>query len=549
MGNTGPLRIFRPKGPREWLSIDHSGPYPLSEKENKYITSIVDRWSGKVFCKSVKAIDAKTTALTIVESCLEWGVPKKLLSDRGSDFLSHLCLNVCKVLSIKKLNTTAYYPQTNGAAERFHYELKLGFKQFTLEKPLGFGLGTIGPWCWDDFVVAIRSAHNNKWSRRCGMTPNEAFFGFFTRSIGDSNFEKMLEKDRSKDYKEVVKKMQVMQAIVFEISKLRLEEYDRKRKLYYDKNHRTVNFEIGDIVQFYVGSTYPGNAVVKRFNQIAWICPLVITSIWPDGTAKIRGSRLPDGEIVNWSKLRLYVFSDVKVEAAFLSEWFDDEDADIHQVRSGFDDATIANLERQLSQQLQNSDVNMRNVDGSTRLSMDSTLLRGHDGFNNYTLSSRRSPSLLLQHPLARTSRSGDISMRSLPESRIGPFAQLRHAADDTEQRDDIVQSALTAHALAEHDRITEAAVAVKLDSTAPSGLVAEQDGRTVVEEMDLEDPLGMIAESEELTVGDRDSIVALETEVETASQAPSHTAADIAEIDHQSIAQAMASQFTDADL
>ena len=47
-----------------------------------------------------------------------FGVPEALLSDRGTNLLSHLMLDVCKLVGIKKLNTTAYHP--HGMVERFN---------------------------------------------------------------------------------------------------------------------------------------------------------------------------------------------------------------------------------------------------------------------------------------------------------------------------------------------------------------------------------------------------------------------------------------------
>ena len=53
-----------------------------------------------------------------------FGVPEALLSDRGTNLLSHLTKNLCELLGIKKLNTTAYHPQCNGMFERFNTTLK-----------------------------------------------------------------------------------------------------------------------------------------------------------------------------------------------------------------------------------------------------------------------------------------------------------------------------------------------------------------------------------------------------------------------------------------
>ena len=68
------------------------------------------------------------TTLTIAKLLVEQvishhGVPVELLSDRGSAFLSHLMKEVCQLLGIHRVNTTAYHPQTDGLVERFNRTL------------------------------------------------------------------------------------------------------------------------------------------------------------------------------------------------------------------------------------------------------------------------------------------------------------------------------------------------------------------------------------------------------------------------------------------
>lgn len=70
---------------------------------------------------------ANQTALTIAWSLLnislagaEYRVSRELLSDCGANFLSLLIQEVCKVMGISKVNTTAYYPQGDGLVERFN---------------------------------------------------------------------------------------------------------------------------------------------------------------------------------------------------------------------------------------------------------------------------------------------------------------------------------------------------------------------------------------------------------------------------------------------
>ena len=52
------------------------------------------------------------------------GVPKELLSDRGANLLSNLMIDICKLTGMKKINTTAYHPQTDGFVENFNCMLR-----------------------------------------------------------------------------------------------------------------------------------------------------------------------------------------------------------------------------------------------------------------------------------------------------------------------------------------------------------------------------------------------------------------------------------------
>lgn len=51
------------------------------------------------------------------------GVPSEVLSDRGRAFLSGLMQEVERLLGFKKVNTTAYHPQTDGLVERYNRTL------------------------------------------------------------------------------------------------------------------------------------------------------------------------------------------------------------------------------------------------------------------------------------------------------------------------------------------------------------------------------------------------------------------------------------------
>jgi len=59
----------------------------------------------------------------VTKIVLEHGIPEKILTDQGTNFLSDIFKNTCRLLKIDKVQTTAYYPESNGALERSHRTL------------------------------------------------------------------------------------------------------------------------------------------------------------------------------------------------------------------------------------------------------------------------------------------------------------------------------------------------------------------------------------------------------------------------------------------
>lgn len=50
------------------------------------------------------------------------GIPEELLSDRGTNFLSSLIQEICRMLDVK-INMSGYHPQTDGLVEKFNSTL------------------------------------------------------------------------------------------------------------------------------------------------------------------------------------------------------------------------------------------------------------------------------------------------------------------------------------------------------------------------------------------------------------------------------------------
>ncbi|XP_069995401.1 uncharacterized protein [Penaeus vannamei] len=122
--------------PFERVAVDIVGPiHPRASDGCKYILTLVDfstRWPEAV---PLRNIDAVTVAEAMVEIFCRIGIPRQVLSDRGTQFTSAMMEEVLRLLSIKGLKTTPYHPMCNGLCERFNGTLKKMLKRMAAEQP------------------------------------------------------------------------------------------------------------------------------------------------------------------------------------------------------------------------------------------------------------------------------------------------------------------------------------------------------------------------------------------------------------------------------
>ena len=98
---------------------------PMTARGNKYVVMFQDLFTKWPMVYPTPGQKAVQVACLLVEKIIPFfGVPEALLSDRGTNMLSHLMKDICELLGIKKLNTTAYYLECDGAVERFNRTLK-----------------------------------------------------------------------------------------------------------------------------------------------------------------------------------------------------------------------------------------------------------------------------------------------------------------------------------------------------------------------------------------------------------------------------------------
>jgi len=92
------------------VAVDVLGPFPPSHKGNRYIVVFSDYLTRWVEAFPVPSVEATVIARLLIDEIIaRHGAPRVLLSDRGTNFLSKIVSEVCKIFQIHKVNTSSYH--------------------------------------------------------------------------------------------------------------------------------------------------------------------------------------------------------------------------------------------------------------------------------------------------------------------------------------------------------------------------------------------------------------------------------------------------------
>ena len=156
--------------PFQQVSIDFITDLPESNGYDS-IMVVVDHGltKGVIFIPCNKTIDAPGTAQLYYEHVYRrFGLPTKIISDRGPQFKSAFTAELGRLLGITLNISTAYHPQTDGSTERVNQELELYLRIFIEDQP--------GDWA--NRLIDAEIAHNNRTHSARGVSPFYLMMGY-----------------------------------------------------------------------------------------------------------------------------------------------------------------------------------------------------------------------------------------------------------------------------------------------------------------------------------------------------------------------------------
>jgi hypothetical protein len=161
--------------------------------------------------------------------CLH-GVPKKIVSDRGTQFTSKFWERLHETLDTQLRFSSAYHPQTDGQTKRINQILEDMLRSCALQ----YGRS------WDKSLAYAKFSYNNSYQESLKMAPFEMLYGrrcrtpLFWSEAGERKlFGPDILQEAEKQVRMVRENLLVAQS---------------RQKSYADHRRRELSFEVGDLV-------------------------------------------------------------------------------------------------------------------------------------------------------------------------------------------------------------------------------------------------------------------------------------------------------------
>lgn len=241
--------------------LDIVGPLNISRNNNKYVLTFIDDLSKFTQAIPLENQEACTIANAFVnEIVLKYCyIPLEILTDQGTNFTSELFKNMCKLFKIKKLQSTAYHPETNGALERSHRTLKEYLRNFINENGDD----------WDEKLPYYVCNHNSTPHTTTGYEPRELAFG--RPSKLPTSITKPPQINYS--YDDLISDIQQKFQYIWQDARERTVAAKERSKDYYDQSANPREFTINDRVLLYNESVRRGRS--KKLEQ-QWVGPYTV---------------------------------------------------------------------------------------------------------------------------------------------------------------------------------------------------------------------------------------------------------------------------------
>ncbi len=161
--------------PFDRIGMDLIGPLERSACGHRFALVLVDYATRYPEAVALRNISAKSVANALFSLISRVGIPKEILTDQGTAFMSRTLRELYELLGIKSIRTSVYHPQTDGLVERFNRTLKTMIRKFVHEDTKN----------WDRWLEPLLFAVREVPQASTGFSPFELLFGRQPRGVLD----------------------------------------------------------------------------------------------------------------------------------------------------------------------------------------------------------------------------------------------------------------------------------------------------------------------------------------------------------------------------
>ena len=205
----------------------------------KNVLVITDNFTRYALAVVMKEQTAKTVVKVFYKCFIAvFGVPTKLLSDRGVNFTSALVEELCAAFSIQKCQTTTYHAQHNGQVECFHQMLFHMIGKLVCDKKAQ----------WEQHLLELLQAYNSTRSVVTGFLPHYLMFGRCSCLPVDYYFPMVSTFKCSHHVPTYMMEVRRCFKEAYAEAHLQMNREAKKQKQYYDRTTSTTQLVLGNVV-------------------------------------------------------------------------------------------------------------------------------------------------------------------------------------------------------------------------------------------------------------------------------------------------------------
>ena len=181
-----PLVPIEAMGPKDLLHLDFtkievSGDREELKRKPEIVNVLVvtDHFTRYTMAFVTEDMTAHTVACILYHHYFYiFGTPLRLMTDNDLAFTSKVVQELCNLFGVKRVHTSAYHPQSNGAIKQQHQTVIKMIRRLSQDKKAN----------WPKHLPELIQAYNGMRSAIMGYSPHYLLFGYHLRFPIDLHF-------------------------------------------------------------------------------------------------------------------------------------------------------------------------------------------------------------------------------------------------------------------------------------------------------------------------------------------------------------------------